>query len=98
MSRGQLTDEVKKVSKDKLGYGISLGELRLMPYLQYCLMNGEGFDRGKITDRDRKALSLWFEKGFAKDDGITAVPHLTKEFYRAMCEILMVAYCSEYVG
>ena len=40
MSRGQLTDEVKKVSKDKLGYEISLDELRLMPYLQYCLMNG----------------------------------------------------------
>lgn len=97
MSRGTLTDKVKEVSIKKLGYEISLSELRLMPYYQFCLMNGGRLARDKVNSNDREALLIWHEKGFIEDDGISDTPHMTKKFYRAMCEILMVAYCSEYV-
>ena len=45
--RGCLTEEVKKK------YGISLKELRLLPYFQYLLMNEMRIDPKKIDHEER---------------------------------------------
>ena len=39
MSRGMITDEIKQKSIELLGYEVSQQELRLIPYVMYCLVN-----------------------------------------------------------
>lgn len=39
--RGMLTEEITQKSEMLLGYAISKKELRLMPYLIYCLTNNQ---------------------------------------------------------
>jgi len=94
-----LTNEVKKVSKEQLGYVISKAELRLIPYLQNRLMNSCPVDNRRINNEENKILKMWEEKGFVKMDPDVngSMPHTTKKFYRAMSEILLVGYCSEWI-
>ncbi|KKN14023.1 hypothetical protein LCGC14_1000190 [marine sediment metagenome] len=93
MGRGELTDEVKKVSVDQLGYVVDMAELRLMPYLQYCIMNSEAMSLHKLSDEDHEVLHKWDKKGFI--DSVSIRPRLTKMFYVAITEILCVAYCQD---
>ena len=93
MSRGQITDGVKKVSMGQLGYAIDTAELRLMPYLQYCMVNSEAMSERRMNDGDHKVLRKWKGKGFIDSAGLR--PKLTKKFYVAIMEILCVAYCQD---
>ena len=93
MGRGELTDEVKKVSVDQLGYVVDVAELRLMPYLQYCIMNSEVMSLHKLNDEDHEVLHKEDKKGFI--DGRMMQPNLTKMFYVAISEILCAAYCQD---
>ena len=88
-TRGMLTKEVKAVSKKLLGYSITLKELRLIPYVQYVMVNDQRIEREKINDEERDILDGWETKGFLnRDDGLS----ITKKFWDAMCEILYVSY------
>jgi hypothetical protein len=88
-TRGVLTKEVKAVSKKLLGYNITLNELRLIPYVQYVMVNDQRIEREKINDEERVILDRWETKGFLKRDSGLSV---TKKFWDAMCEILYVSY------
>ena len=96
MARGILTDEVKAVSKKKLGYEISQAELRLMPYTMLQLMDNEPLRRRALTDNDYTVIEKWEKEGFMEREiGKFTV---TKKFYRAMAEILLVGYCSDFIS
>ena len=85
MSRGILTDELKNK------YGISLKELRLIPYFQYLLVNNMPVEPKKIDADERKILQKWRDEGkitFSCSQKVTA----TKEFWNWMNEILWDSY------
>lgn len=85
MGRGQLTDNIK------VKYKITKEELRLMPYLQYCLMNNQSIDPCKISSEERKILSRWQKEGKITRSCIYGCS-ITKEFWDQMAEILYETY------
>lgn len=100
--RGQLTDRIKEKSKELLGYEINVTELRLIPYIQYTLVNSQKLNPHHINLDDQKILSKWVSMGFITD-GVTkqkgrpiqsevAKLKVTKEFWDAMVEIIYLGY------
>ena len=91
--RGVLTAEIKKVSVDLLGYEITQEELRLMAYLQYCVMNSQNIDPVKVSSDERKILSGWREKKFIS--GGASDLEITKPFWDAISQILWFGYVNQ---
>lgn len=97
--RGQITDAIKEKSLEVLGYEISQLELRLMPYVQYQLMNEKKLEPGALNLEEKAILSRWHERGFIVD-GVTPNGRplsdgglqVTKVFWDAMNEILWIGY------
>lgn len=88
--RGQLTDRVKEKARELLKRDITLAELRMMPYLQYQMMNERHIDPNKCNGDDRKVLSLWREEGHI--EGGASGLGITKEFWDIINEILFLSY------
>lgn len=89
MARGCLTDDMKTK------YGITLKELRLLPYFQYLLMNEARVDPIKIDSEERTILQKWRDEGkitFSASESCTC----TKEFWDWMNEILWESYVPHY--
>lgn len=87
-TRGQLTEEI--TSK----YGISLMELRLMPYLQYLLVNHEPVNPAKMRNGEREILQRWRDEGkitFSVQEPCT----ISKEFWNTMSDIIFMGYVFE---
>ena len=90
MSRGVLTEEVNKIAEDMIHRKITQVELRLMPYIQYVMLNEQIIEPIRINSEERKILQKWKDEGFIKG-GATGLS-ITKEFYGFICEILFEAY------
>lgn len=89
--RGMVTDEVRLKAKQILGIeDISKSELRLMPYIQYCMVNDQIIDPIKVNQEERDILSVWREKGWMK--GGASGLSISKEFWDAIHEILWISY------
>lgn len=83
--RGAYTNELKEK------YGITVEELRLIPYLQYCLLNSMPIDPNKIAPYEREILKKWRDENkitFSCQESCTC----TKEFWDWMNEILWDSY------
>lgn len=89
-TRGKLTQRIKDKSKELLGYEISLRELRLMPYVQYVMVNEQRLDPNKISGEERDILKKWREAGHI--EGGAGGMAITPEFWRIICEIIMLGY------
>ena len=87
--RGALTRRVADKSKEMLGREITLTELRLMPYIQYELMNNRRVSVDRMNGDEISVLNDWLLAGW-----LTELSPLktSKKFYDAMCEILYLAY------
>lgn len=91
MARGQLTQVVSDCARRVLGIeDIGITELRLMPYIQYQMMNEQRLDPRKINEDERKILSVWREKGWI--EGGASGLNITKEFWDGINEILWLSY------
>lgn len=93
MSRGALTDAVKDYANLQWCVNTNdfdLRALRLLPYLQYCVMNEARIDRARINDDDRYWLKRWTNEGRIN----WHAPHIevTKDFWDVMCQILWLTY------
>ncbi len=88
--RGQLTDRIKKKSKELLGYEISQEELRLMAYAQYQMVNEQRIDPNKINTGERAILQKW--RGAGHIEGGASGLAITKEFWDALCAIIFLGY------
>lgn len=88
--RGQLTDAVKQKAKELLGYEISQTELRLMPYIQYTMVNNQRIDPNKINANEKAILSKWREAGYI--EGGAAGLGITKDFWNIINEVIFMAY------
>jgi hypothetical protein len=88
--RGQLTDRIKAKSAELLGYEITQQELRLMPYLQYCMVNSQVVDPNKISSEERAIMSKWREAGHIT--GGASGLGMTKQFWDIICELICLGY------
>jgi len=88
--RGQLTDRIKQKSKQLLGYEIDVLELRLMPYIQYVMVNEQKIKIEHINFEERKILSKWREAGHI--EGGASGLRITKDFWNIICEIVFLGY------
>lgn len=92
-SRGELTKEVKTLSKGLFGHEIDVRELRLLPYLQYLIMNSENVDPAKVNHEDRKILMNWQKEGWLESPASNLM--ISSDFYDTMCKILKISYCQD---
>lgn len=94
--RGELTDRIKRKSEELLGYEISVGELRLMPYVQYCVVNQQALSinpRGHrlVTEEEAELLRFWLDTGYIVST-LDSKAIVTKEFWDAMSELIWLGY------
>lgn len=83
--RGAYTEDIKNK------YGITLKQLRLLPYFQFLLMNEKPIDPLKIDAEERTILQTWRDESkitFSMSEPCTC----TKEFWDWMNEILWETY------
>ena len=90
MGRGQLTDRANEIAQASLGRKITQQELRLLPYIQYCMMNEQTLRMEHISREEREILSKWREEGLI--DGGASGLSITKDFWNFMSEILFETY------
>ncbi|EPN1680654.1 hypothetical protein ACTV1X_001546 [Cronobacter sakazakii] len=88
--RGQLTPEISERAFELLGKEITQKELRLIPYVQYCLLNVGCIEPSKINQEEREILSDWRKRGFI-DGGVSKLA-CTEHFWSSMHELLWMAY------
>jgi len=88
--RGIVTPQIESMSKDLLGVDINTTQLRLMPYVQYCVMNDQNIRPDRVNQADREVLSEWRQLGFI--EGGASGLKVSKEFWDAMHEILWLGY------
>lgn len=88
--RGQLTDRIKKKSKELLGYEMGVTELRLMPYILYVMTNDQRIDPRKCNQDDRVILSKWRKAGYI-EGGMSGL-QITEEFWNIICDIVRLGY------
>lgn len=88
--RGALTDSVTAIALERIGRPISLRELRMIPYVQYVMVNEQKIDPMRISPDERRVLSLWRKEGHIQG-GASGVS-ITKEFWNFMCAILYESY------
>ena len=88
--RGMLTDEIRNLGMELLGVELETKDLRLMPHIQYTMMNNQRLDPNHISPEERKVLKFWREKGWIEGgaSGLT----ITKEFWDAINQILWLGY------
>lgn len=91
--RGQLTEEVLNKSKEVLGREITTEELRLIPYVQYCLVNNSHLNFKRISPEEVKIIDDWNSSGWmnSKESNFS----VTKEFWDNMNELLWISYVGQ---
>jgi hypothetical protein len=89
--RGQLTQRVQEAAKCLLGREITVRELRLMPYVQYLMVNEQKLNIEQINQEEREILSYWRKNGYLYG-GVGERMEITREFWNILCEIIWLAY------
>lgn len=88
--RGQLTAEVQTLMEEFLGRETCTTELRLIPYLQFLMVNEQRIDPVKINGEERAIFQQWKQAGHV-EGGMTGL-RVTEDFWNFMCRVLFVAY------
>lgn len=88
--RGCLSLTVSQKASELLGCDITTTELRLMPYVQYVMVNDQMIDPNKVNPEERKILQKWRRRGWISG-GVSGLA-MSKEFWDAIHEILWISY------
>jgi hypothetical protein len=90
--RGVLTDEIKEKAKELFGYKISTAHLRLLPYIQYVVVNDKKIEKVKVSEQEISIIRKWSEEGYISIDKETGIVSITKEFWNIICELIYESY------
>jgi hypothetical protein len=94
--RGMLTTKARKISTKFLGRELTVKELRLLPYLDYCMKNDSCMNRSRMNEEEVESINTWIEEGhlFGTIERIWC----TRKFYRFMQSILAECYMNFMAG
>lgn len=91
--RGHLNTGIKEAAKAFLGREITVRELRLYPYIDYCLKNWGQIERCRINKEEIAILSnLEKERHLIMNGNVISVK---KSFYDYMQQVLWLGYVVE---
>lgn len=90
VGRGVLTKEVQEIANRHIGRDIDQTELRLIPYVQFVMLNEQKIDIRKINQDERKILRKWKDAGLI--EGGASGLSVTKDFWDFSSEILFQSY------
>ena len=88
--RGKLTPEISAKARELLNREITQEGLRLMPYIQYVMVNDQRLDQIRISSRERGVLSEWRKAGWI-EGGVSGLS-VTKEFWDAINKLIWMGY------
>ena len=91
--RGVLTKEVQEIAKKHIDREIDRTELRLIPYIQYIMVNEQRLDISKINQDERVILRKWKDSGLV-EGGATGLS-ITEDFWNFICEVLFQSYVKQ---
>ncbi len=89
--RGQLTARVQNKAMLLMGRVITAVELRLMPYIQFAMVNEQRIQPDKISSEERTILSQWRKEGYL-DGSVGDRMTISEEFWNIICTLIMLAY------
>lgn len=89
-SRGALTEAIKQKSKELLDYEIDVRELRLMPYIQFQMVNNQKLGLEAINKEELAIIEKWQTLGYIQGDMEKLV--ITKKFWDIVNEIIYLGY------
>lgn len=93
-NRGRMNEQIEAKSQEVFGLVITQMELRLMPYIQYVMVNEQRLEPNKINSDERRILQSWRERGWI--EGGASGLSITKEFWDGMLEMIWLGYvCGE---
>lgn len=90
IKRGCLNAEKQKIAKGFLGREITTRELRLYPYIDYCIKNGGFYKPEQINEDEVEIL-----KRLSQEDHVISTQSIiicTREFYNYMQDVLAESY------
>jgi len=88
--RGVLTPTIKTRAKKLLGREITQLELRLMPYIQFVMVNDQVIVPCKINAAEREILSTWRNEGHI-EGGVSGLA-ITPQFWAIINELIWLGY------
>jgi len=91
-TRGSITNDIQEKAIELLGREISIAEFRLMPYIQYILMNNKQLDDALINEQEWSVIESWVKDGYMTTCGFPVA--VTKKFWDIMSELLWMGYAS----
>lgn len=94
MSRGMLTEAIQSIANEHIGRDITTRELRLIPYVQFALINDHELELSgryrKVNDEEIKILERWVKEGRLESYQPTVI--CGKKFWDFMSEVIWEAY------
>lgn len=91
--RGMLTNKAKEIAKEFLGREIEVKELRLYPYIDYCLKNQ--FQLNRVSKEEIVILDTLSEGGHLVY-GVSYI-RCTREFYDYIQDMLAETYVPDFL-
>lgn len=92
--RGKYDADRAAKHKEFLGRDLTQGDIRLIPYIQYCTVNHQQLDRNHMDASERAKVREWVERGW-----LEKFPYVipSREFWQFMCDVLLDFYVDELV-
>lgn len=86
-----LTPPIKALGEKLLGIDdFTVRHLRLLPYIQFVMMNNQVLEPNRINQEERVILAEFRTKGFI--EGGASGLAISEEFWNAMHQILWASY------
>lgn len=95
--RGMITDDAKTFYREALGRELTQVELRLMPFIQYTVINEGVFDGRKVNRFERAVLNdlesagLLLFRRVPSRAGMYRIA-VSEKYWDAMCDVLKICY------
>ena len=88
--RGMVSEKIQMLCKDFLGREVTTRELRLFPYIDYCLKNWGVLDRSKVNKEEMEILNSYDEELIKIENG--EITYISNDFYNFIQKVLWEAY------
>lgn len=95
--RGKVTDELKQLYQLKTKRELTKHELRLLPFILHCVLNGGKIISGNCSNEEIEILEQLDDQGFLFYHRTTDTIAVTFDFYDTICEVLKHSYLTKAV-